>query len=726
MFFQSYYHSHKNQQQHIEHHAQLRQRLPLTSEEQRVNQRRRSTRGISNREEEERNRTPVGSVPPFPPSPFPSPFFPFSLIALPDMCSVPQRVGKQQSSLSGIPLFGIKKKKAPKEQEAGKGKSWKRQVDTNIFSIDFEGLSLDVPAVKNDPTQCQQCSAYMSSLSAVVVQPDGKLHWTCDFCSHEMVLTNAVKPDEDTFEYVVTAPPTPMDSPRGSHRRFLGDDAKVLFVVDMSGSMCVTSEVQGKFKLRTGANWAANLAQELADASEGDARGPQWLPNQRRNVTWVSRMQSIQAAMDAQLQEIKEENPKTVAGLITFNGEVHLIGDGAALPQVISGTTLHSYDQLTSLGRNYPLQSPIEDTYESLTTKMYALEETGPTALGPAVVAGLGMLTAGGGGRGSKLILCTDGLANVGLGALDELVTDEQREAAQAFYSNLGRLAESKGITIDVIGIGDRDHSDLENLGTMADLTNGSVTKIDPVQLTTNFSSVLAAPLLASEVSIRTVLHQSLQFRGQPHEGERKRKVAPSPSNLQERCVGNVTKESEVSFEYNSKEGIELPPGTDSVPFQVQLRYTKRDGTKCLRVMTQNQKITRSQEKAEAAAKLSIIAGHAATKAAEIARQGKYEQSRVEMRAWSNLLKRNAVTEEANEEYEKFANDMSKLDEALGGVQMQEQARAIVYDEDDEAAQGMIQQARKAARSCSGQDSLSAVTYNLKKASAKNYLSKKK
>lgn len=42
------------------------------------------------------------------------------------------------------------------------------------------------------------------------------------------------------------------------------------------------------------------------------------------------------------------------------------------------------------------------------------------------------------GGRGSRLVLCTDGLANVGLGALDDLKGDEQREAAEHFYDQLG------------------------------------------------------------------------------------------------------------------------------------------------------------------------------------------------------------------------------------------------------------------------------------------------
>jgi hypothetical protein len=48
-------------------------------------------------------------------------------------------------------------------------------------------------------------------------------------------------------------------------------------------------------------------------------------------------------------------------------------------------------------------------------------------------------------------VICTDGLSNVGLGSLDELHTDEQKEKASAFYAQVGLYAKNQGITISVI-----------------------------------------------------------------------------------------------------------------------------------------------------------------------------------------------------------------------------------------------------------------------------------
>lgn len=64
--------------------------------------------------------------------------------------------------------------------------------------------------------------------------------------------------------------------------------------------------------------------------------------------------------------------------------------------------------------------------------KLNAIEETGPTALGPAIVTSVGMAAEG--NPGSKVVICTDGLANIGLGAFDECVTEEDIQKVDAFY----------------------------------------------------------------------------------------------------------------------------------------------------------------------------------------------------------------------------------------------------------------------------------------------------
>jgi len=61
-----------------------------------------------------------------------------------------------------------------------------------------------------------------------------------------------------------------------------------------------------------------------------------------------------------------------------------------------------------------------------------SVEETGPTALGPALATAISMASSG--NPGSMVVLCTDGLANVGLGAFDEIKNEDDSKKADEFY----------------------------------------------------------------------------------------------------------------------------------------------------------------------------------------------------------------------------------------------------------------------------------------------------
>ena len=69
------------------------------------------------------------------------------------------------------------------------------------------------------------------------------------------------------------------------------------------------------------------------------------------------------------------------------------------------------------------MKHTIKESQKKLQDKLMQLEETGPTALGPAVLTSIAM--AAGGAPGSQVVICTDGLANIGLGAFDEAESEE-------------------------------------------------------------------------------------------------------------------------------------------------------------------------------------------------------------------------------------------------------------------------------------------------------------
>ena len=76
----------------------------------------------------------------------------------------------------------------------------------------------------------------------------------------------------------------------------------------------LTLQVDGRMKLR-GSH--AERYRSLNTTGE-----TQWLPSQNRNVTYITRLQALQAAVDHQLDQLAKEHPTRKAALISFNNEV--------------------------------------------------------------------------------------------------------------------------------------------------------------------------------------------------------------------------------------------------------------------------------------------------------------------------------------------------------------------------------------------------------------------
>lgn len=142
-------------------------------------------------------------------------------------------------------------------------------------------------------------------------------------------------------------------------------------------------------------------------------------------------------------------------GLVTFESAVNIIGDGTQKPKVVSGSEmLNNYEALLEnaqdLARSH-MNSNIGDTYEDLQNRVCTLRTAGSTALGPAVVSSIAM--AGEGSKGSTVVICTDGVANVGLGQCGKNTS----EATEKFYEELADFANERGVTVNIISIKGQD-----------------------------------------------------------------------------------------------------------------------------------------------------------------------------------------------------------------------------------------------------------------------------
>jgi len=140
--------------------------------------------------------------------------------------------------------------------------------------------------------------------------------------------------------------------------------------------MTCTTEVvlgsgSGDRKLRAEADRRLRAAQAL-----NQERASQFLPHQRRDVVYVSRLQCVQTAIESQLQRLAQTAPTTRVCLITFSSDVVIHGDASAEPLVIAGSKLESRDTVEAAAAAYEFATslkPISESRAALTKRVKEL-----------------------------------------------------------------------------------------------------------------------------------------------------------------------------------------------------------------------------------------------------------------------------------------------------------------------------------------------------------------
>ncbi|XP_076466661.1 uncharacterized protein LOC143297936 [Babylonia areolata] len=413
-----------------------------------------------------------------------------------------------------------------------KGKMFRR-AHTNIVSLRFDTLKKPSTMHAGETIKCAGCEAMMSNISGIEDDGPDKV-WKCEFCGYRNLvdIDEDEKPAADDVTYLIEAALSTTTC--GTSGR---DESIVVFCIDISGSMTITTEVPGHQKLR-GSATLRRLRRE------NTMEGPQRLPHEGRNVTYVSRLQAVQAAVDHQLGEMARDFPDRRVALVTFSSDVSVIGDGTGEPVSVSGQKLTNQEELTKVGLELPLPKAVKDVRESLGEKIFGLEEGGSTALGPAIVVALSLASQH---PGSKVILCTDGKSNEGVGKVENLT--ESDPEPDEFYENIAATANSKGVSVSVVTISGTDCK-LIQLGKLADSTGGQVNIVDPLKLTEEFSNVLSDRIIATSVVATFIVHKGLYI------GQEENSVC-----RERREIGNVNSDHEISFEFGVRRRKEKKKG---------------------------------------------------------------------------------------------------------------------------------------------------------------------
>eukprot|EP00930_Biecheleria_cincta_P052686 TRINITY_DN3797_c0_g1_i2.p1 TRINITY_DN3797_c0_g1~~TRINITY_DN3797_c0_g1_i2.p1 ORF type:complete len:1298 (+),score=257.87 TRINITY_DN3797_c0_g1_i2:313-3894(+) len=391
----------------------------------------------------------------------------------------------------------------------------------------------------------------------------------------------------------------------------------------------------------------------------------------------MTRLQCVQTSVAQQLEVLRRQQPDCTVVIMTFGAEVSVYTDSGNR-SLIARRAHDNEADLVAKGQELGslCSEQVVNAAERLETTLAGLKPCGNTALGPALAVGVGLASKR---LGSKIVLCTDGMANNGVGAIRD------RNAVVEFYGDIGRRAAEEGTSISVITMEGEDCS-MENLGTCADLTGGQVEMVDLQALSSKVGAMLANATLATGLQMTLIAGKGLSFDASEKHGS-----ASVLANL----VGSVTSRTDLTFK--AQVAAELASRTDpSVPVQLQLRYMRPDGEEVLQVFTARPPVCSKRDEAEADVDGACIGLSGIHHAARLAQRGEYRSARVELISTCRLLQRAMRTVKHQESYLSFIVQAEKLDGFMRERESQEKifgsgSAGQQHGRDDDASRSMYQ-----------------------------------
>lgn len=503
------------------------------------------------------------------------------------------------------------------------------KVDTNIFEVSLECLKLPITPSSGEPHRCSNCQSVFSSSNKILIQEESQ-SFECNFCGN----LNQISIEEDEIpknleqNYLLEKVTIVQNDQNISEKS--SDATSIIFCVDTSGSMSES---------------------RLVDAS-------QWVKTKKivnsNGMVYVSRLECVQAAVDSQLRDIDEGFPLKKVGLVAFHSSVIIVGDGEE-EFTVDHKILNDFAKLMEFAQNINgrfISHNIKHSYQNLIKKLYQLFPSGGTALGPALL--VSVIMASEGGAGSKVVLCTDGQANEGVGSL------QKSEGIFDFYKEVGGIAKELGVSVSIVSIEGQDCR-LDALNFVSSQTEGDIFKVSPDKLLTQFSNIIQDEIVATEVSIQVNLHRAVKFYNE------KTELLSNNGSTYSKYIGNATRFTAFSFQFILKTNEELAAlGVNkselkSLHIQSIVTFRGKDGCKYLKVMNKVLDVLFGSEVVEERINADVLLRAGRREAARLMEEGKAEDARVRSEAWAAVI----AEEVKDQRGQDFSRDMREVNQAV-------------------------------------------------------------
>jgi len=519
------------------------------------------------------------------------------------------------SSSSSKKATPIADKKDPSDH---RGQISTPALDSNVIVCSMSNLSTSVPLATGDAIFCAGCNIILNRHSYLTRnESQGCYVWKCEYCkfvNENIMIEKEEIPSRDTIEYILS---TPL-----SDTNMTKEDNIIVYCIDISGSMGITTEIP-------------SLQSEWANLRKGGSKA------QSSGPSYISRLECVQSSIPTMIDRLSIQYPNKRVVLITFSDEVMIYSQGtnsstAEGPIIVAGDKLEDFQQLVDIGKTckYDTLPSAKSSKDFLKKKIKELEPSSSTALGPALLIAASIASQK---PLSEVVVCTDGLPNVGCGSLEDAPIAPARE----FYNQVIELAKSYKINISILGISGCD-IDIGVIGKVAEETNGTLTTLHPLEMAREIRKLTQNPVIATDLEVSICLHPSLELHRLDSKLGLSRMVQTFP---------NATSELDLSFMFaNRARNKEF---VNEYPFQLQIKYTKLDGMRCLRVISAMKPGTPHLGSCQNTV-ISLCGLAFTQKAAKLCQQAEYYSARLLLKSASRFLSKAALNDEQSEEFYNF------------------------------------------------------------------------
>jgi len=427
-----------------------------------------------------------------------------------------------------------------------------------IAALSFNKLEEEPKIIikSHKPIICKFCGSVLVDFSQLI-KKENKYEWVCEFCLNkneidskeieEIKKTKEEIPTSISMEELSLLFKEIMDkeegskdkiSDKGKEKEDLGKNESLIGIIDISGSMA-----SGK-------------------------------------------LEAVKHSLVQILKNLKFNAPQTIFSLITFTDYVEIYPNPNKSISIFEDKYIYNESEfekhLVKLIEDIKI-GPMAEFLDDWIKKVEELQVEGYTALGPGLYAGV-ILAENKIIRNknmiARIILLTDGLANLGFGGIEGV----DPKKAKMFYEELGKRCLDDRIIVDLVGVQDpNSRLGLDVIGVITDITGGAMSLISKEEIESAFNALREKEYIARNAIIRIYSGDLLSV-----EDISGFYVSNLPKKDGEPIkLGAIDPSREIYIKFKQNKEINV----SEIPIQIQIEYLDKNNVKSYKIIRSNVKV---------------------------------------------------------------------------------------------------------------------------------------